>query len=503
MTRKYIGLIIGLIVFFAVFFFTDLEPGKPEVTRTLAVALLMAIWWVSEAIPLSITALVPLVAFPFLGVLDGKEVSSTYFNYIIFIFLGGFVMALAMEKWNLHKRIALKILMMVGVSPGRILLGFMLATAFLSMWISNTASTMMMIPIVMSIIVSLEEHMSSKAVGHYSTGLFLAIAYSASIGGIATLVGTPTNLVFPRILTLMYPGAPEISFANWFFFALPVTILMLFAILAVIYLIYRPKESWETIDKDHFRIKYKELGRASFEERTVLIVFLSLAFLWIFRAGIRFDNFSIPGWSSIFGIPAFINDGTVAMLAAIILFILPARDSRGSRIMDWETAKRLPWNIALLFGGGFALALGFQSSGLALWFGEQLDWTQNIHPYLILLAVVTLMSFLTELTSNVASTQMLLPVFASLAVSSGNNPMLLMIPATIASSLAFMLPTATPPNAIIFGTERLKIKTMVRTGFVLNMTGILVVVLVTWLLREKVLGIELGILPDWVFPVGR
>jgi sodium-dependent dicarboxylate transporter 2/3/5 len=498
MTRKYVGLALGLIAFFAILFFTDLKPGKPEVTRTLAVALLMAIWWVSEAIPLAVTALVPLVLFPFLGVLDGKEVSSTYFNYIIFIFLGGFVMALAMEKWNLHKRIALKILMMVGVSPGRILLGFMLATAFLSMWISNTASTMMMIPIVMSIVASLEDNMSVKAVGHYSTGLLLAIAYSASVGGIATLVGTPTNLVFPRILTLMYPGAPEISFANWFFFALPVTILMLFAILAVIYLIYRPRESWDTIEKDHFRVKYREMGPASFEERTVFIVFLSLALLWIFRAGIRFDNFTIPGWSSIFGIPDFINDGTVAMLAAIMLFILPTRDARGSRIMDWETAKRLPWNIALLFGGGFALALGFQSSGLALWFGEQLEWTRHIHPYLILLAVVTLMSFLTELTSNVASTQMLLPVFASLAVSSGNNPMLLMIPATIASSLAFMLPTATPPNAIIFGTERLRIKTMVRTGFLLNMTGILVVFLVTWLLGERGLEIELGILPDWV-----
>lgn len=502
MTRKYVGLILGLIVFFAILLFTDLDPGKPEVTRTLAVALLMAIWWVSEAIPLSVTALVPLVLFPFLGVLDGKEVSSTYFNYIIFIYVGGFVVALAMEKWNLHKRIALKILMMVGVSPGRILLGFMLATAFLSMWISNTASTMMMIPIVMSIISSLEENMSLKGVGHYSTGLFLAIAYSASIGGIATLVGSPTNLVFPRILTLMYPEAPEISFANWFFFALPVTILMLIAILAVIYLIYRPREPWEALDKNHFRKKFKELGKASFEERTVLFVFLALAFMWIFRAGIRFDRFTIPGWSSLFGTPAFINDGTVAMIAAIILFILPAKDKKGSRIMDWETAKRLPWNIVLLFGGGFALALGFQSSGLALWFGEQLEWTRNIHPYLILLAVITLMSFLTELTSNVASTQMLLPVFAALAVTTGNNPMLLMIPATIASSLAFMLPTATPPNAIVFGTERLRIKTMVRTGFVLNMTGILVVLLVTWLLGESVLGVELGILPDWV-PVGK
>lgn len=487
-----------MVAFSAVLLFTDLKPGKPEVTRTFAVALLMAFWWVSEAIPLAVTALVPLVLFPFLGILDGKEVSSTYFNYIIFVFLGGFVMALAMEKWNLHKRIALKILMLVGVSPGRILLGFMLATAFLSMWISNTASTMMMIPIVMSIISSLEENKSLKGVERYSTGLFLAIAYSASIGGIATLVGTPTNLVFPRILTLMYPGAPEISFADWFFFALPVTLLMLLAILGIIYMMYRPRESWRALDKKHFQMKYTALGPTSFEERTVLIVFLSLAFLWIFRADIKFDSFTIPGWSSIFGTPAFINDGTVAMLAAIVLFVLPARDANRGRIMDWTTAKRLPWNIVLLFGGGFALALGFQSSGLAIWFGEQLAFTRHIHPYLILLAVITMMSFLTELTSNVASTQMLLPVFASLAVSSGNNPILLMIPATIASSLAFMLPTATPPNAIIFGTERLEIRTMVRTGFILNMTGVLVLFLVTWLLGGRFLGIELGVFPDWV-----
>jgi sodium-dependent dicarboxylate transporter 2/3/5 len=497
-STKYIGLSLGILFSVLILLFTDLKPGHPEVTRTLAVAVLMATWWVTEAIPLAVTALVPLVLFPMLGIMDGKDVSIEYMNHIIFVFIGGFVMALAMEKWNLHRRIALKILMAVGVSPGRILFGFMLATAFLSMWISNTATTMMMIPIVLSIVVSLEESLGSRGMARYARGLFLAIAYSASVGGMATLVGTPTNLVMPRILTVMYPGAPDIYFAAWFFYALPVTVFMFAAIWLLVHFLYRPEEKWTGINKAHFREQYRQLGPTTREERVILVLFVILALLWIFRAGIEFDRFTIPGWASLFGKPAYINDGTVAILISVILFIVPARSGESRRIMDWKTAQKLPWNIALLFGGGFALAEGFQSSGLALWFGEQLSWTRNIHPLLIMFSIVTLMSFLTELTSNVASTQMLLPVFASLAISSGNNPILFMIPATLASSLAFMLPTATPPNAIIFGTERIQIGTMIRTGFLLNMIGVLVVVLMMWFLGTGFFHIEPGVLPDWL-----
>jgi len=497
MHRKYIGFFLGIAAFLSIFLFADLEPGKPQVTATLAVAALMAIWWVSETVPLAVTALVPIVLFPALGVLDGKAVSEVYMNHIIFVYVGGFMMALAMEKWNLHKRIALKLLLLIGVSPGRILLGFMATSAFLSMWISNTATTMMMIPIVLSVVVSLEESLSSKSITRYATGLFLAIAYSSSIGGMSTLVGSPTNLVCPKILTLLYPAAPDISFTSWMAFALPISVIMLVAVFLVIYLLFRPREEWSQLDRAHFQKAYKELGKASREERIVFVLFLSMALLWITRTGISFNHFSLPGWAGLFDSPAFINDGTVAIFISIVLFIFPAPSQKGKRIMDWETARKIPWNIVLLFGGGFALALGFQSSGLAIWFGEQLMWTKGVHPILILLAVVALMSFLTELTSNVASTQMLLPIFATLALSSGNNPLLIMIPATLASSLAFMLPTATPPNAIIFGTNRIQISTMVRTGFILNLAGILAVVLVTWLLGESVLGIDLGVIPDW------
>ena len=275
---------------------------------------------------------------------------------------------------------------------------------------------------------------------------------------------------------------------------------MLVAVWTLIYVIYRPREKWAQLDREHFRTAYRELGKTSREERTVFILFLLLAFLWITRTGISFNHFTLPGWANLFKVPEYINDGTVAMFVSILLFIMPAGRGKEKRIMDWKTAQKLPWYIVLLFGGGFALALGFQSSGLAVWFGEQLLWTRGVNPYLILAAVVMLMSFLTELTSNVASTQMLLPVFASLAVSSGNNPMLMMIPATLASSLAFMLPTATPPNAIVFGTDRIRIATMVRTGFLLNMTGIVVVVLITWLLVGSSFDIELGSIPAWARP---
>lgn len=481
MQKKYIGFFLGIGAFLALWIFADLEPGKPGVTATLAVAALMATWWVSECIPLAITALVPLVLFPALGVLDGKAVSEVYMNHIIFVFIGGFIMALAMERWNLHKRIALKLLLWIGVSPGRILLGFMATSAFLSMWISNTATTMMMIPIVMSVVGSLEDSLDEKSVGRYATGIFLAIAYSASIGGMSTLVGSPTNLVCPRIYTLLHPGATDISFTAWMAFALPISLVMLVLAAILLYLLYRPRQKWEGPGRDHFRRAYKELGKTSREERHVFTLFLLLALLWITRADIVFNRFAIPGWSRLFGNPAYINDGTVAIFVSVILFLIPAGEERRERLMDWQTARRLPWDIVLLFGGGFALALGFQSSGLALWFGEQLSWAGKVNPFWIILSVVALMSFLTELTSNVASTQMLLPVFAALAAGSGNHPLLLMIPATLASSLAFMLPTATPPNAIIFGSGRIRVATMVRTGFLLNLLGILVVSLFTWL----------------------
>jgi len=494
---KLAALVIAPLISLSLILFADLEPGNPSVTYTLAVAVLMAIWWITEAIPLAVTALLPVALFPLLGVADGKTISSMYFNYLIFLFLGGFLMALAMERWDLHRRIAIKVLMFFGISPGRILMGFMVATAFLSMWMSNTATTMLMIPIALSIVYKLEEIVGKAKLGSYSVGLLLGIAYSASIGGIATLVGTPPNLSFARIANILFPAMPEITFANWLIFAIWITALLFISAWLLLFFMYRPKQAWKGVNRAEFRKEYQLLGKAKPEEKIIFVLFVIMALLWVFRSGFQIGFVNIPGWSQLFGNPRYINDGTVAIAISSLLFMIPSKTNKGERLMDWETANRLPWHIVLLFGGGFALAQGFVVSGLSLWFGEQLSGLAGTHPMVLTSVVVTMMSFLTELTSNIASTEMILPILAGMAVSIQVNPLLLMIPATLAASLAFMLPVATPPNAIIFGTGRLQIIDMVKTGFLLNLVGIIVTTLVMYFWGTLVFDIDMGSFPEW------
>ncbi|MBN1253407.1 MAG: DASS family sodium-coupled anion symporter [Bacteroidales bacterium] len=494
---KTIGLLLGLISAIIIYFFTDLEPGKPEITATMSVAVLMAIWWVSEAIPIAITALLPVVLFPLLGIMNGKTISSAYFNHVIFLFIGGFLMALAMEKHNLHKRIALRILLFTGSGYGKILLGFMIATSFLSMWMSNTATAMMMVPVVISIVNKFKETLSQNELNKYASGLLFGVAYSASVGGIATLIGTPPNLSFVRIFSIIFPNAPEITFSQWFIFAIPITISMLIASWIVLYFIYKPKIKKNKEEIIIFREQYKNLGRASYEEKIVFLAFISLALLWIFRSGIIIGNFEIPGWSALFNNPKFINDGTVAIAIALLLFIIPTKTNSNSRILEGKILTKLPWHIVLLFGGGFALAQGFADSGLAIWLGNKMTIASIFHPFIIILLITFFMSFLTELTSNTATTEMILPILAGIAVSIELNPLIFMIPATIAASLAFMLPVATPPNAIIFGTNRLRISQMMKTGFILNFIGIIIVTLVMYFWGQTIFDIDVLTFPEW------
>jgi len=497
-SKKIFVIVFGLFVFAALLLFGNIDASNPKVGYTLAIAVLMAIWWVTEAIPLAITSLLPVVLFPLLGVMNGKAVSATYFNHVIFLFIGGFIVAIAMQKWDLHKRIALKILMLTGISPARILLGFMLATAFLSMWISNTATCMMMVPILLSIITKLEEKIDKEVVAKYSIGLLLGVAYGASIGGIATLVGTPPNLSFARIFQVMFTEAPDISFSQWLFFALPVSFVFFIITLSYLYFIYKPKKgSWMAIEKSTFKVEYKELGPVSYEQKIIFIDFVLLALLWLFRSNISIGSFTIPGWSNLFSHPEYINDGTVAIIMAILLFMIPAKDKQMKFLLNLDAIAKIPWHIVLLFGGGFALAGGFKESGLSEWFGYQLEWVVNIHPILVIFVICLLMTFLTELTSNTATTEMLLPILAGLSVSVQINPLLFMLPATLSASMAFMLPVATPPNAIIFGTNRLRVMEMAKTGFVLNILGAIVITLATYFLSEVVFGFDMQLFPEW------
>ncbi len=503
-SRKNLYIIIGPTLALTIYFCFELEPGNRAVSATAAIALWMAFWWITEAVPLAVTSLLPVVLFPAFGVMNGRTVSSTYFNHVIFLFIGGFIIALAMQKWNVHKRIALKILLVTGASAGRILFGFMLATAFLSMWISNTATAMMMIPILMSIIGELRENLPEKSVNRFSIALLLGVAYSASIGGMATLVGTPPNLSFARIFQIYFPTAPEITFAQWFFFALPISALFFFMVWLYLYLLFRPKnkKAWSSFDRSVLQRQYLKLGKTSIAEKQILIIFAATAILWLFRSKLNFGAFSIPGWSELFPDPTFINDGTVAIASAILLFALPSRQGK-AKLMDWSTARQLPWRIVLLFGGGFALAAGFKESGLSLWFGEQLDWIGDTNPIIVIFAIALMTTFLTELTSNTATTEMLLPILAGLAITTETNPLLFMIPATLSASMAFMLPVATPPNAIVFGTGQLSIAQMARNGFVLNVLGAIIITLMTWWLETYVFSIELQTFPEWANIAGK
>ncbi len=496
---KYGIFLLAPVLFLYLVFFVRLDPDNPAITYTLAVALLMALWWVTEIIPLAVTSLLPIVLFPILGIMNGKVVASNYFNDIIFLFLGGFIFALAMQKWNLHRRIALKLLLVVGNSPAKIMLGFMLGTAFLSMWISNTATTMLMVPILISIILKLEEVNPKENIQHFSTGLLLSVAYSASIGGIATLVGTPPNLSFARIFTIYFPNAPDISFASWFFYAFPIVVLLFIFTFGYLYLVFikRDAKEWTTIDASTIISEYKKLGPWIVEQKILAVLFVLLAVLWFSRVDIVLGSFTFRGWSNLFANPKFINDGTVAITIGIILFLIPSKEQKGKFIMDWKTAEKIPWEIILLFGGGFALASGFKESGLSQWFGDQLIWLKDVHPFVIILAITLLITFLTELTSNVATVETFLPVLAGLAISIELNPLLFMLPATIAASLAFMLPSATAPNAIIFGTKRLKVLDMSRTGFLLNIIGIIVVTLATYYIATFIFNIGLSVNPEW------
>ncbi|APD07710.1 protein I'm not dead yet [Flavobacteriaceae bacterium UJ101] len=488
---------LGLIIFIAFTSFIDLSPGNPQVTYTAAIAIIMALWWVTEAIPIGVTALLPVLLFPAFGIMNGKAVSTVYINYIIFLFLGGFMMAIALEKWNLHKRMALAILMSVGGSPFRILLGFMLASAFLSMWMSNTATAMMMLPIAFSVLNSLEEEHGKEDMNRFSIGILLSIAYACSIGGIATLVGTPPNLAFVRIFEITFPNATEISFGQWLIFALPLAIGMFFITLVYLAFLFIPKKPIKKLNRSFFKEKYKALGPLTYEQKVLSALFILLILLWIFRKNINIGATVIPGWSQLLNYPKFINDGTIAIFIALLLFIIPSKENKGEGLITWNVSYKIPWHIILLFGGGFALAKGFLDSGLSAHIGAQLQSAGNFSDLGLIATITTVMSFLTEFTSNTATTEMMLPIISAMATQIGTHPILLMVPLTLAASMAFMFPIATPPNAIVFGSGKIKMKDMIFTGFFLNMLAIILITLTTYYWLPIAFDMDLSIFPEW------
>lgn len=504
LTRQKIGLLIGIPLFLFILFFPRPEGISPEGQKTLAVTVLMAFWWITEALPISATALLPLVLFPILKVDTAQEVAAQFGDRNIFLFMGGFFLATAIEKCGLHKRMALKTVAILGTSPGKIILGMMCATAFLSMWISNTATTIMMLPIAIAISKYAVSQTSdniqeSKDIGSFGTVLMLSIGYGASIGGIGTLIGTPPNIIFAAHVQKLFPEAPEISFFRWFLLGFPLVVVFIpIAWFYLVKIVHPIKIKTLLGTKKVIKTQLKDMGPMTRDEKIILTIFLITAFGWMFRKNIDIGVWVVPGWSNLLGIEKMVHDSTVAILGSILLFAIPANFKRREHLLDWKSAVKIPWGILLLFGGGLALAHEFQVTGLAKWIGSNLSLLKLVPIIVGVLIVVLTIDFLTEITSNTAIASIFMPILAATSIAMSVHPFLFMIAGTIAASLAFMLPVATPPNAVIFGSGYITLPQMAKTGLGLNLIGMILTTLFVYLLAIPIFGITLSNLPNWV-----
>jgi len=473
--RQIVGLIAGPLLFLVILVQPVPEGMSVEASRVAAVALLMACFWMAETVPIPATAMLPIFLFPLLGVMPASEVTLSYGNQILFLFMGGFLIAVAMQKWNLHRRIALTVIDKVGSSPNRLVLGFMLATALLSMWISNTATCVMMTPVAIAVVEQTRmENNNTSGNYNFGTALMLGIAYSSSAGGVSTLVGTPPNAILIGIIDTLY--GYQISFVDWMKLGMPVSICMLTIVWVVLTKVMYPMNDADSDSdhaRDHIRQELAEMGPMSGEEKKVASLFFMVALCWILR------GLFTPEWLS------FVSDPAIAMCGAFLLFIIPADKKQGGFILDWDTAKTIPWDIIILMGGGFALAAGFSGSGLTEWLANQLTILQGVHFFVLIIVVVLFVTFLTEMTSNAATATLFIPVMGALAISMDLHPFALMVPAALGASMAFMLPVATPPNAIVFASRQITIAQMARTGFVLNLLGGLVIASLSYMLLDQ------------------
>lgn len=468
MTKSNIYKLLGPLLFFIILILDAPNGMSNEGFRLLGIIIWMAVWWISEVVPIAVTSLLPIILFPSLNILNIQETGANYGHKYIFLFIGGFILANAIQKWNLHKRIALNIILKIGGSTDKIILGFMLATGFLSMWISNTATTVMMLPIALSVINQLKDHPETLENENkvFGKALMLGVAYSASAGGIATLIGTPPNLIFAGFIQENFNI--EISFFQWMKIGFPVSIiLMLFIWWFLTKYAFKLNKTGFPGGKEEIKKILSKMGKINNEEKKILIVFTLTILSWIFRKNTI--NLIIPNF----------DDSMIAISSAIILFILPSKNNK-EPIMKWKDALTIPWGILLLFGGGLSIAKGFQATGLDHWIGDQLSFLTFSSSLLVIFLIIAGVNFLTEMTSNMATTAMLLPVMIPIANIMQINPFLLLVGTTLAASCAFMLPVATPPNAVVFGSKLLKISDMVKAGILINIFSIIIILIMVY-----------------------
>ena len=478
MSRRF-KIILGPSLFFIFYFLIHPFDGMNSESHAIFCSVLwIATWWITEAIPIPVTSLLPLVLFPLTGGLDLKLTASSYGDKIIYFYMAGFFLAIAIEKWNLHKRIALNIIKVVGYNKKSMVLGFMIATAFLSMWLSNTSTSIMMLPIGIAIVsqVSIKKTILNSNFGKV---LMLGIAYSASIGGFATIYGTPPNLILLSNIEEYFNLS--IDFSSWFIMAFPLSCILLFICWYYLVNFSFDLSSLSNVSKGTISSKIEELGKIKYEEKAVLLIFI------VFILGLlskQFISEFIPQ----------IDDTIIAISIAIFLFLIKSSDGENN-LIEWSDGVKLPWGIILLFGGGLSIATAMKSSGLALWIGELAYNIDSLDLILIVLIIVMIVNFLTEITSNLATVSMLLPILASISISLGIHPYIIMVSATIAASCAFMLPVATPPNAVVFGSGYLKMSDMVKTGLVMNVISIVIVSLYVYFMLPMLWDIDISVFP--------
>ena len=484
--RQKIGAFLGPLAMAAVLLIPAPEGMPPQAWLTVGLAFFMAIWWVSEVIPVAATALLPVALIPFLGLGSFREAAEPYASPVIFLFLGGFMIATAVQRWDLHRRVALHLIHFIGTGPRQVIAGFMVATAFLSMWISNTATAVMMLPIGLSLIGLIAknlEDLEDPTNLNFAVALMLGIAYSSSIGGAATLIGTPPNALLAGFVDQEFDV--ELGFGQWMLIGVPFTVVMLpIAFFLLVRFIFPVRLEQIPGGKELIQEEIEKLGPLSRPEKTVAAVFFLTATAWLTRPFV--EDF-VPG----------LSDAGIAIIAALILFLLPVEPSKGRFALDWDSAREIPWRVLILFGGGLSLANMISEHGLAAWVGESLTIIADLPILVILIIVAFSLILITQITTNTAAASTFYPILAALAFSIGEHPYFLLVPAALGATCAFILPVATPPNAIMYGSSFVKMRQMVRAGMILNLLFALAIPLLMYGLLLTFFGLEPGTLPDW------
>ena len=473
-SRNTISIAAGLVFFFVLFFFNPFGLEE-KAARVIAVAVLMITWWITEAFPMPAVALVPIVLFPLLNIATTNATAAPYGNEVIFLFMGGFMIGLAIEKWNLHKRIALSIVKLTGTSGNRIVLGFVMATGLISMWLSNTATTMMMFPISVSVIKVIGEGRDAKDMRNFSLCLMLAIAYASNFGGIATIIGTPPNVAYVSYMNKRF--GQEISFFDWMMVCLPIALLLMLSLYFVtVKVLFRNQIASSAETKQLINNELQQLGPMRIPEKRVLVIFLCTALLWITR-----DLINQLGIVKI-------DDNMIAISGALLLFILPAGEANG-KLLDWSDTKNMSWGILLLFGGGITLANAMEKAGLMDMLGKWISGFSGTDTLMLLVVVVTVSIFISEVMSNIAQVIVFAPVVTGIAVAAGINPYVLGVGMTLAASCASMMPMGTPPNAIVFASGHIRMKDMMKAGLVMNIVSIILITLFCYFILPNIIGI--------------